>query len=267
MRAKKSLGQNFLRDETVVSKIVDSLDLNTNDVVIEIGPGQGALTETLLVKARRVVAVEFDRDMISILKVKFHFTDNLFLIERDALNVDFAQIVGDVTEGEKIKLVANLPYNISTPILQRLIEQRSIFSTIILMFQREVVERIIALAGGKERGYLSVLVENAFTTERLFDVAPAAFTPVPKVWSSVVRLTPHADVAIDGPIFRSLLSASFAQKRKTLFNNLKILTPAATELLIDAGIDGRRRAETITLDEWSRLVTKLSNYKETGRSK
>ena len=163
------------------------------------------------------------------------------------------------TRNSLVKLVGNLPYNISTPILQRLMDQRALFSRMVLMFQREVVERITAVPGGKERGFLSVLVENAFDTEYLFDVPPEAFQPVPKVWSAVVRLTPKLSSTPDHSVFRQVVSASFAQKRKTLLNNLKVRYEDAATILETSDIDGRRRAETLTLDEWIRLTNVISS--------
>lgn len=197
MRPRKSLGQNFLRDEAVISRIIDAISLAEDDTVVEIGPGTGALTYRLAEEAGKVIAIEFDRDLIPQLTSQFERFDNFTLVHDDALTVDLNDILKNRPEG-KAKLVANLPYNISTPILQRLIDHRSLFSTLVLMFQREVVERITATPGGKERGFLSVLVESAFQTEYLFDVPPSSFYPVPKVWSAVVRLTPKAPVVTDG---------------------------------------------------------------------
>ncbi len=253
MRAKRSLGQNFLRDSKVVDRIVEALSLNTTDTVVEIGPGDGALTQRLLERSPRVLAIEFDRDLIGLLNDRFAGSGNFSLIHGDALTVDFRDLVTD-RPSASVKLVANLPYNISTPILQRLIEHRDVFSCIVLMFQREVVERITAPPGGKERGYLSVLIENAFTTEYLFDVPRDAFYPVPRVWSAVVRLTPKPSIIEEGQLFRELLSTSFAQKRKTILNNLKRSYDDAADRLAMAGIEGNRRAETLTLEEW-RLLT------------
>ncbi|MEJ7623025.1 MAG: 16S rRNA (adenine(1518)-N(6)/adenine(1519)-N(6))-dimethyltransferase RsmA [Pyrinomonadaceae bacterium] len=252
MRAKKSLGQNFLRDNTVIERIVSTLSLTAQDTVIEIGPGEGALTFGLIRSTASVTVVEFDRDLIDPLRRLFNESSNFSLVHADALNVDFRQLAGG--DGNA-KLVANLPYNISTPILQRLIEQREAFSTIVLMFQREVADRISAKPGNSSRGVLSVLTENAFDIERLFDVHPAAFWPVPKVWSSVIRLIPRMPVIQDAVALRRILNASFAQKRKTILNNLKHLDARANDLLKSADIDCRRRAETLTLVEWERLVT------------
>lgn len=267
MRAKKSLGQNFLQDKTVINRIIDAIELRNDETVIEIGPGRGALTERLLEDAGTVVAVEFDRDMVSPLRDRFSSFDNFELINDDALNTDFANFLKTTGGNGKVKLVANLPYNISTPILQRLIDQRHLFSKMVLMFQREVVKRITATAGGKERGFLSVLVENAFDAEYLVDVPPQAFQPIPKVWSAVVRFTPKASAVSDEALFRMILSVSFSQKRKNMLNNLKEEYTDASALLEGACIDSRRRAETLTLDEWVSLTSMMSKTKMTGQSK
>jgi 16S rRNA (adenine1518-N6/adenine1519-N6)-dimethyltransferase len=258
MRAKKSLGQNFLQDETVVDRIVDALELRSGETVVEIGPGKGALTKKLIGVAGRVVAIEFDRDMLALLRERFGSSDNFYLINDDALSIDLAKVLGHREGDAKARLVANLPYNISTPILQRLIEQRHLFSSLVLMFQREVVERITALPGTSARGFLTVLVENAFDAECLFDVPPKAFQPVPKVWSSVVRLTPKASSIVDEPLFRRIASLCFMQKRKNILNNLRTAFDDAAGLLTRSGIDGRRRAETLTLPEWSVLTDTIA---------
>jgi 16S rRNA (adenine1518-N6/adenine1519-N6)-dimethyltransferase len=250
-RPKRSLGQNFLQDESVITRIVDALDLTPADTVIEIGPGRGALTGQLLERAERVIAIEFDRDLVPKLERVFGPTGKFELVNSDALDVDFAEVM----QGAPRKLVANLPYNISTPILQRLIAQREMFTRLVLMFQREVADRITAKPGEHDRGFLSVLVEKAFTAKRLFDVPPDAFYPKPKVWSSVVCLTPRA-VTEDEKQLRDLVSIAFAHRRKTILNNLKPRFADAVSVLAAAAIDPQRRPETLTLDEWLSL-TKL----------
>ncbi len=254
MRAKKSLGQNFLQDKNVIERIVEALGLHSDDTVIEIGPGRGALTEKLIGSGVKVIAVEFDRDMIALLRERFGAADSFQLVEGDVLDVD----LGDLVRGRRAKLVGNLPYNISTAILQLLIDRRAFFTIAVLMFQREVVDRITSPAGGKDRGFISVLTEDAFDAERLFDVPPNAFWPVPKVWSSVVRLTPRASVARSPQQFREVLSAGFAHRRKTILNNLKQRLPDAADALAAADIDATRRAETLTLREWVRLTDELT---------
>lgn len=256
--AKKSFGQNFLVDENYIGRIVDAVGAAPDDLVIEIGPGRGALTERLVERAGKVIALELDRDLHPVLRQKFESVQNFELIDGDALNFDFSALAA--THNTRAKLVANLPYNISTAILQRLIDQRSVFSEMVLMFQREVVERITAEPGSGERGFLTVLVEAYLDAEHLFDVPPQAFRPAPKVYSSVARLQPkdEGSINIDDPrLFRRLVSAGFAQKRKTILNNLKNYAPDAAGLLESAGIDSKRRAETLTLDEWKNICSRL----------
>jgi 16S rRNA (adenine1518-N6/adenine1519-N6)-dimethyltransferase len=262
-RAKKSLGQNFLVDETQARRIVGAVAARAGETVVEIGPGRGALTSLLLESGARVVAVEFDRDLAALLRERFAGRENFELVEADALEVDFCRAIEPASSA---RVVANLPYNISTAILQRLVAQRACVPEMILMLQREVVERIAAPPGSHERGYLTVLVEAFFDSTPLFDVPPGAFRPVPKVWSTVARLRVRegaAEVVEDG-LFPRVVGAGFAQKRKTILNNLRSAPEdlrARAEraggpeaLLTEAGIDPRRRAEALTLAEWAALA-------------
>jgi 16S rRNA (adenine1518-N6/adenine1519-N6)-dimethyltransferase len=270
--AKKSLGQNFLADEGVAARIVGALAPRADETVVEIGPGRGALTRLLVGRAGRVVAVEFDRDLIPLLEDRFGGREGFTLVEADALAVDFCALVAPA---DSARVVANLPYNISTAILQRLVAQRACLPEMVLMLQREVVGRMTAPPGSHERGYLSVLVEAHCEADPLFDVPPAAFRPVPKVWSTVVRLRARrslpfgtagddASRTADEETFWRLVGAGFAQRRKTILNNLRAAPAAlgvaperAPGLLASAGIDPRRRAETLTLAEWARLASAL----------
>ncbi len=245
--AKKSFGQNFHVDPKYIQKIIEVLSLSDVDTVVEIGAGRGALTEMLLEKAGKVFAIEFDRDLIPILRQEFGSFPNFELVEADALFLDFTELV---PSDKKAKLVANLPYNISTAILQRLIEHRWAFSEMVLMFQREVVHRITAKPGKTDRGFLTLLVESSFNAVKLFDVPGKAFNPPPDVTSSVVRLVPIDSGIADEKLFRKLVSQGFMQKRKNLSNNFKSTLPNANELMRGIGIDPNRRAETLTLDEW-----------------
>ncbi|NOT47679.1 MAG: ribosomal RNA small subunit methyltransferase A [Acidobacteria bacterium] len=255
-RPKKSLGQNFLIDAIFIDRIVAAVDASSADLICEIGPGRGALTERLVRTGAEIVAVELDRKLIDPLTDRFKAQPNFHLIEQDALTVDFPKLFADrnfsIARLASVKLVANLPFYISTAILQRLSAQREFFSTLVLMFQKEVVDRITADPGNSERGFLTVIVESAFQIERLFDVPPNAFQPSPKVWSSVVRLIPKP-VAAGEDDLRSLLSAGFAQKRKTISNNLKTAFPKYAEALALAAIDPKLRAERLTLEDWIRL--------------
>jgi 16S rRNA (adenine1518-N6/adenine1519-N6)-dimethyltransferase len=223
----------------------------SNDVVLEIGPGRGALTSKLIDRVGKLYALEFDRDLAELLRNLFHDRPNFEVIEDDALKVDLGRLA---PPGNKLRLIANLPYNISTAILQRLFEHKAILSDCVLMFQREVVERIMAPPSTSDRGYLSVLAQAHFEIDKLFDVPPQAFRPVPKVWSSVVRLRPRTDIAFDHAALESIVSLGFMQRRKTIVNNLKNRIPSADDLLANASVDPSRRAETLTVDEWLRLA-------------
>lgn len=250
--AKKSLGQNFLIDQNYINKILTAFSAKPNDVVVEIGPGRGALTERLLQNAGHIYAIEFDNTLFPLLEEEFGAHKNFTLIKDDALKVDFSNL--QKRSDEPLRLIANLPYNISTAILQRLFDYKALFSDCLLMFQREVVTRITAPPGSTDRGYLTVLTEAHFHVENLFDVPPNAFRPTPKVWSSIARLTPKSTEIKNEPLFRQLVSTAFAQKRKTIANNLKKTIPETTDLLLKCGIDPNRRAETLANEEWLLLA-------------
>ena len=268
MGAKKSLGQNFLVDEGVAARIVREVAPRADETVIEIGAGRGALTSRLVGQLGRLVAIEFDRELVPVLEKKFGARENFTLIEGDALAVDYCAAIAPATHA---RVVANLPYNISTAILQRLFEQRRCLTEMVLMLQREVVERITALPGTSERGYLSVLTEAYCLARPLFDIAPEAFRPVPKVWSTVVHLRVRDSAAevLDELLLWRVVGAGFAQRRKTIFNNLRhapgTLVPlveaagGAKALLDAAEIHPNRRAETLTLAEWVSLAHTLES--------
>jgi 16S rRNA (adenine1518-N6/adenine1519-N6)-dimethyltransferase len=267
--AKKSFGQNFLVDQNYINKIIVALNPQKDETILEIGPGRGALTENLVEKAGKLIAIELDKDLTPLLQEKFKQNENFELVEADALKIDFSELTKTKDQRPKTKLIANLPYYISTAILQKLIEQREVFSEMVLMFQREVVERITAEAGNKERGFLTVLAEAYLETEKLFDIPPTAFRPPPKIWSSVVRIVPKKEILIrDQNLFRELVSTGFRQKRKTIFNNLKNAPKNLREkfemkgglefILKKSEINLSRRAETLTFEEWSSLVKNLA---------
>ncbi len=265
--AKKRFGQNFLVDRSVVHRIIDSFNPESDQTVIEIGPGRGALTSELTTKAGRVIAIEFDRDLAPQLRDKFVAVPNFAMIQDDALTIDFCDAI---KPAQVARVIANLPYNIGTAILQRLIEQRNCISDMTLMLQREVVDRIMAQPGSSERGYLSVFVEAYCEVEKRFDVSPQSFRPSPKVWSTVVSLRPRPKIAADvkdKKLLWQVVSAGFAHPRKTILNNLREAPEQIQELLkkrggasivlCDAGIPPLRRAETFALEEWALLVNAI----------
>jgi 16S rRNA (adenine1518-N6/adenine1519-N6)-dimethyltransferase len=267
IRPSKRFGQHFLKDRNIILKILRLFDPQPDETVVEIGPGTGALTREIVNRAGRVVAIEFDRKLVPHLLEEFRGKDNFKLIEADALE---AEICSEIVPAKNARVVANLPYNISTAILQRLITQRACIPEMVLMLQREVVERMLAPVGSSERGYLSVLIEAYCNTEKLFDVSPGAFRPQPKVWSSVVRLKLRPKLPIDvvsEELMWDVVSAGFAQKRKTILNNLRNTTGSLGQVVRDNGgasivlckaeVELQRRAESLTLQEWARIVNAL----------
>lgn len=260
----KRFGQNFLTNPAIATRIVEALDPGSDETIIEIGPGKGALTAPLLERAASLVAIEFDQNLIPLLSDRFKSKANFKLIQKDALAIDFCDAIHPATQA---RVVANLPYNVATAILQRLIEQRQCLTELVVMLQREVVDRITAPPGTAERGYLSVFAQTYCEVENLFDVAPSSFRPAPKVWSSVIRLTFRSDLAAalrNEKLLWQVVSAGFAQRRKTMLNNLRnapsplqgIVTNhgGASIVLCQAKVDLQRRAETLTLDEWKRIA-------------
>lgn len=269
MHAKRSLGQNFLVDRHYQQKIVAALAAKPGETIIEIGPGRGALTQWLVDTEANIIAIEADLDLIPLLEDSFGDRANFKIIAADALEFDFST----VGSGEnRARLIGNLPYNISTPLLSRLIGYRHSISELLVMLQREVVERMVAKPGGKEYGYLSVMVQLYARLERLFDVPPGAFRPAPKVHSTVCRAvlnsTPNLPLA-DERQFQETASIIFAQRRKTLLNNLRAARArlALSDYanyegrLLESGIDLRRRAETLTIAEIAQLSDFISRMK------
>ncbi|MHB8172841.1 MAG: 16S rRNA (adenine(1518)-N(6)/adenine(1519)-N(6))-dimethyltransferase RsmA [Nitrospirota bacterium] len=254
IQPRKSLGQNFLVDENVISRIVRSAALTKDDTVIEIGPGQGAMTKDLAAAAGKVIAIELDERLVRHLTSELEGIGNIELVSGDALAFPYESLACPV------KVVANLPYYISTPIITRLLEARDIISSMTLMLQKEVAQRITAPPGGKEYGYMSVMVQFRAQAESLFVVPKQAFAPVPKVDSAVVRLVMREapEMVSDPVFFERVVSASFSKRRKTLKNSLKssgLIEPsrfeAAMERLSGSGIDTSRRAETLSLSEFA----------------
>ena len=250
LHPKKRFGQHFLHDRNVIGRIVAALAPRPEDHVVEIGPGKGALTRELAKHLAHFDAVELDRDLLAHLQSLIP-PGKLALHNADALKFDFC---GLMQAGRKLRLVGNLPYNISTPLLFHLLDQAGCIEDMLFMLQKEVVDRMCAAPGGKVYGRLSVMIQYRCAVEKLFDVAPGAFTPPPKVDSSVTRLVPHATPPVtvkDEAQFSRVVRAAFASRRKTLRNNMKGLLSA--EQMLTLGIDPIRRAETLSLAEFAAL--------------
>lgn len=257
---KKSLGQNFLVDGHVAQRIIEEAGITRDDTVVEIGPGHGVLTRGLAERAGRVVAVELDERLIEGLRAEHAELSNLEILHADALKFDFGGLGGPLT------VVANLPYYISTPILTRLVSFRTKIRLMVLMLQKEVAVRIAAPPGGREYGYLSVMVQLYTEPELLFTVKPGSFKPAPKVDSAVVRLTvlnKPAAPCRDYARLEQLVSAAFSQRRKTLKNALRssgLFSDEAIEAMGSTGIDPSRRAETLTVAEFAALSDFLFDF-------
>ena len=258
LQAKKALGQNFLLDLNLTGKIARAAGDLTETTVIEVGPGPGGLTRALLFNgAKRVVAIERDeRCLEALADVSAHYPGRLQVISGDALKTDFATLARDASDGGPVKIVANLPYNIGTELLIRWLtvaEWPPFYASMTLMFQREVAERIVASAGGDAYGRLGVLAGWRTEARIAFDVPPQAFTPPPKVTSSVVHLVPReAPLPAEVKKLGRVTEAAFGQRRKMLRQSVKSLGGEA--LLLRAGIDPTRRAETLSVEEFVRLT-------------
>ncbi len=265
---KRRLGQNFLIDKSILNKIVEIADLEKEDVVVEIGAGWGNLSSSLAKKAKQVYAVEIDRGIFSILEEKLAGFKNIITINKDALKFDFQSI--SLGCGKKIKVVANLPYRISTPIIFNLLDCRECIDSMILMVQKEVGRRITARPGTKDYGVLAVLVQIYCDTSIEIAVPGTAFHPRPKVESAVVKFKmldrPRISVQ-DEKYFKKVVKAAFSKRRKTLSNALKgssfldLLPNDISSALSFLGIDGKRRGETLSLDEFGRLSNGLQQIK------
>lgn len=256
-KPRKRFGQNFLHDTTIIDAIIAALHCQTGDHFVEIGPGLGALTAPLLQQPIRLDAIEIDRDLAKALYQRFHDQPQFTLHCADVLHFDLRRCVVAETP---LRLVGNLPYNISTPLLFHVLEYAPIIRDMHFMLQKEVVARMCAAPGSHDYGRLSVMLQYRCTTEHLFDVPPQCFRPAPQVTSSVVRLIPHAVPPVDVgdvQIFARLISQVFAQRRKTLRNTLKNWLDAAQ--IEELGIDPQSRPETLHLAQFAALSRRLSH--------
>lgn len=247
---RKRFGQNFLQDQAIISKIIECINPQPEQTVVEIGPGLAALTEPLIYKLGHLNVVELDRDIVKFLQSKFN-SDQITIHEGDALKTDFS------FGGKDIRVVGNLPYNISTPIMFYLSQFTNI-KNMIFMLQKEVVERICAKPSSSDYGRLTIMLQYKFKTRYLLDVPPESFYPAPKVDSAIVSLTPRTDydwTAVNENKLNLVVSKAFNQRRKTISNSLKgMITP---EQLTECGIDLQSRAEVVTIEQYIALSEKI----------
>ena len=257
-KAKKRFGQNFLVDESIINHIMRVIRPQANDCLVEIGPGQGALTHQLIQSCPKLHVIELDKDLIPLLLAQFANHSELHIHQADALSFDFKQLV--TNENNTLRVVGNLPYNISTPLIFHLLEQKEIIKDMHFMLQKEVVNRLAASPGSKDYGRLSIMAQYHCDIEYLFDVPPESFYPAPKVNSAIVRLAPHSQPRIqakDMRIFENLVKSAFSQRRKTLKNALKSVLE--DETIGQCSIDFSKRAEDLTLEDYLTLANLISD--------
>lgn len=267
-RLTKSLGQNFLTDKNIIDCIIEGAQIGENDLVIEIGPGIGVITYEASLAARKVIAVEIDRNLIPILAEMLAERDNIEVVNRDILKTDVNALITEAREKdpaiEKVRIIGNLPYYITTPIIMKLLEEGVCADGITVMMQKEVADRIKASAGNKTYGALSVAVQYYCEVEGVVNVPKEVFVPQPKVDSAVLNLKIRKEKPvelIDDSVFFQVVKAGFAQRRKTLKNSLMgvegITREIAGAALEAAGIEASRRAETLTLEEFAKLSNEV----------
>ncbi|MFP4154083.1 MAG: 16S rRNA (adenine(1518)-N(6)/adenine(1519)-N(6))-dimethyltransferase RsmA [Halothiobacillaceae bacterium] len=256
-RPRKRFGQNFLHDASVIDRIVSTIDPRPGQAVVEIGPGLGALTCPLLARLGQMDVIELDRDVIPRLRDHCGSLGHLRIHEFDALKFDLAAL--SAARGQRLRVVGNLPYNISSPLLFHLFSQVDSLQDMTFMLQKEVVDRLAAEPGSRDYGRLSVMAQVICRIESLFTVPPGAFNPPPKVDSAIVRLIPHPRPLVD-PVthghLAAVVRAAFGQRRKTLRNTLKAILPADT--MAEIGIDPSRRPETVSLDEFILMARRVN---------
>ncbi|MCW8900897.1 MAG: 16S rRNA (adenine(1518)-N(6)/adenine(1519)-N(6))-dimethyltransferase RsmA [Gammaproteobacteria bacterium] len=256
-KARKRFGQNFLHDKMVIQRIVNSINPRQGDHIVEIGPGEGALTERVLDKIGAMDVVELDRDLIPLLKIRFVIQDGLTIHQADALKFDFCSLQQDE---KKIRIIGNLPYNISTPLLFHLFEHNHCIEDMHFMLQKEVVERIVAKPGDSAYGRLSIMLQYFCHAEYVFTVKPGAFRPAPKVDSAIVHLVPHKKPPVEinnFDAFSKLVNHSFTMRRKTLRNILK--GQLDIEQIEALGIEPTIRPERLSLEDFTRIANAISN--------
>lgn len=259
-KPRKRFGQNFLHDENVIQRIVNAIAPQQGEHLVEIGPGQGALTKQLLPLVGKMDAIELDRDLLEPLQQTCASLGQLIIHSADALKFDFCSLLH--TKEHKLRIVGNLPYNISTPLLFHLMEQRHCIQDMHFMLQKEVVERITAKPGNGQYGRLGIMLQYYCQAEQLFIVSPGAFFPPPRVDSAVFRLTPHSTppfTAKDEKLLSQIVGQSFSQRRKTIRNNLKGVIEES--VLLELDIDPGLRPERLELEQFVKLANWLADNK------
>lgn len=268
IKANKDLGQNFLINDDVIEKIIEKSQIEKNDLIIEIGPGLGVLTNLLLEKSDNVVAIELDKRMVEIISKRFILKNNLQIINEDVLKVDLNKLINErkkQTNINKVKIVANLPYYISTPIIMKLLEEKLEIDEIIVMVQKEVAQRLVAKTGTKDVGAITYAVEYFSEAEKVIDVPKESFIPSPKVESAVIKLKIRKEAYVqvkDEKMLFNIIQKSFSQRRKTLVNALvngKIVESKekAEKIIKELNINENIRGEKLTLEDFARICNTI----------
>lgn len=255
-RARKRFGQNFLHDQNIIQRIITAINPQRNQTIIEIGPGKGALTDPLLEHLDILHVIEVDRDLAHALAKKYEAEQNIVIHCLDALTYDFKEL-----GNQHLRIIGNLPYNISTPLIFHLLENSQVIDNMVVMLQEEVIDRMCASPGSKDYGRLSVMVQANCHTEKLFTVGPGSFSPPPKVMSAIIKLQPYDKVLnkiSDYPCFEKIVKQAFSQRRKTLRNCLKGMLDE--HQIVNLGIAPGVRAETLSIDNFVQLAN--AYYKE-----
>ncbi|MDO5063326.1 MAG: 16S rRNA (adenine(1518)-N(6)/adenine(1519)-N(6))-dimethyltransferase RsmA [Peptostreptococcaceae bacterium] len=263
-RLTKSLGQNFLVDQNILDKIVQAAEVTKEDIVFEVGTGIGTLTHELAVRAKKVVAIEIDRALIPILEETLSDVDNVEIVNQDILKTDLKHLAQKFAEERSIKVVANLPYYITTAIIMKFLESNIRLDSFVLMIQKEVADRITTKPSTKDYGSLTVAIQYYAQSELISKVPKNAFIPPPNVDSSVIRLRIRSERGIqvrDEQLFFKVIRGSFSKRRKTILNALSTYEDFSKDIVIEAlakaGIDPKRRGETLTIDEFAKLTNSM----------
>ncbi|QEK13365.1 16S rRNA (adenine(1518)-N(6)/adenine(1519)-N(6))-dimethyltransferase RsmA [Crassaminicella thermophila] len=268
-RFSKSLGQNFLIDENILYKIIDGAEVNKEDMVIEVGPGIGTLTQALAEEANKVIAIEIDKNLLPILSETLGDKDNVEIVNEDVLKLNLHKLIEEKCEGKPVKVIANLPYYVTTPIIMKFLEEKVPVKNIVVMIQKEVADRMQAKPRSKDYGSLSVAVQYYCEPHIITKVPRSVFIPQPNVESTVIRLTVRDEPKVkvkDEKLLFAVVRAAFGKRRKTLLNaltnsGLGVDKEIIKKVLEESGIEGNRRGETLTIEEFAKLSDILYDYK------
>ncbi|MBQ4518361.1 MAG: 16S rRNA (adenine(1518)-N(6)/adenine(1519)-N(6))-dimethyltransferase RsmA [Clostridia bacterium] len=270
LKPKKGLGQNFLTDDSVLLDIVEAAELDDNSCVLEIGPGMGVLTRELAKRAGKVVAVEIDTTILPILEKNVAEFSNVTIINQDILKVELDALLKEHFGDRPVKVIANLPYYITTPIVMKLLEETNSIASVVIMIQKEVAERFSADSGSKDFGAITLAVQYHAEVSKVRDVSPECFEPVPKVWSSVIKLSLRGEPPVkvlDEALFFRLIKAAFAQRRKTFLNSVSatmgqdVTKEELRDILVQLGLGESVRGESLSIEQFAQIADEIVQKK------